>query len=123
MAFSKTAIPSAIATNRVYIASSVASGDDNVIGGTGNVYAIRIDNSVVGSTEVYVKLYDSAAPTYGTTAPSAKFRVPAETTREFLFPRGMDFSAAGLSINTTQLKGVADTTSPAKDVKLVLLTD
>ena len=57
------------------------------------VYAVYADNSG-GGAKAYVKLYNHASPTIGTTDPFAVLMFPAGVARQYSFPEGMTFDTA-----------------------------
>ena len=75
-----------------------AEAQDNVAGGPCAVYTIFIFND--DSNPMWLKLYDSVDPVYGTTAPSHIFRIEGDTREVYTWPTGLVFST-GLSYTVT----------------------
>lgn len=92
--------------------------------GTPKLFGIEIDNSQ-NSVDVFVKLWDAASPTVGTTAPIFVFRVPAGEKVPFpIYADGAGWtSAVGIWLACVTTGGTAGTTSPTNDVTASLWTD
>ena len=72
-------------------------------------------------TEVWLKLYDSVDPTYGTTAPSHIFRVEANSREVFSWPTGLSF-ATGLSYTVVTVNGTLCPAFPSTANVLRIIT-
>ena len=82
MAVTVTPLSNPLATKLVKDTDSDATGENDVLSGSGTVYLIKVDNTGNGSA-VYTKIYDAAAPTIGTTAPDFILKTPASVTPNF----------------------------------------
>ena len=78
------------------------------------LYEIEIDNTA-NAASTFVKLYNNAAPTVGTTAPDMIILVPASVSRTLVIPSGITFATA-LSIAALTAGGTAGSTGPTSDV-------
>lgn len=92
----------------------------NVFGGSGTLYMVEIDNSGNPAERVYVKLYDAATATVGTTDPDWIFNAPASERKTYAIPAGVDFSV-GLSAATVISGGTGGATGPSNPVVVRLL--
>ena len=70
---------------------------------TGSVYSIFVQNGI-GSTSIYLKLYDATSVTLGTDEPIFIMKVAASATKQLIIPDGLPF-ANGLSYLTTDTGG------------------
>ena len=76
--------------------------DTNLLASTtGSVFGLIIENGTGGAS---FKMYDSYAPTYGTTAPDLVISMPADTTLIVHCRQGIVFSTA-LSIASSDASG------------------
>jgi hypothetical protein len=83
------------------------------IGGAVSVYEVKIDNT--GNTvPVYVKFYNNAAPTVGTTAPDMEVFAGAAEEASWVFSPGIAFDTAVLAacVMTPGTDGVDGPTNP-----------
>ena len=110
MALSVTAQASPLATTLVEETAATATMQANVTGSSGSLYMAEVDNT--NGTQVYLKLWDSAAPTLGATAADYVFRIPAGTRRAVPFPGGLAFTNA-FSFAVTLNAAESDTTAAA----------
>lgn len=69
--------------------NSIQSGDTS----SGSIYSVYIDNTA-NSSAMYVKLFENASPTLGTTDPGFLFSVGASSTIQYNFPQGIAYSTA-----------------------------
>jgi len=91
-----------------------ATANNNVTGAAGTLYTVDIDNTGNADTDAYVKIYNTAAPVVGTTAPDLILEAPANQRRDFVIPQGWDF--ASLSFACVVSPGTAGATAPAVSV-------
>ena len=84
--------------------------EKNVNDGAATVYGVTADNSANGATS-YLKFYNDANPTVGTTDPDLVLMVPASATRSYIFKGGINL-ATSLSIAAVTTAGTAGTTGP-----------
>ena len=88
--------------------------DANVTGGASNIFYVEIDNTA-NSAASYLKLYDNANVTVGTTAPNMVLRCAASKKQYFVTPQGVAFASA-LSYACTTTGGTGGTSSPQNAV-------
>jgi hypothetical protein len=100
-----------------------ATSESNVTGAAATISLIEVDNTANASTTVFLKLYNSAAPTIGTTAPDIV--IPAgggQIVRAALASATAISFATGLSFAcVTNGGGTAGTTSPVNDVAVAIV--
>ncbi len=96
------------------------NGQDNVTGAASTVHLVEIDNTANAGTRVFLKMYDAADPTIGTTAPDYVLPVQGGAKRTFVSPDGFVF---GTAVSYACVTGAAktDTTAPSSAVKIVLI--
>jgi len=97
-----------------------ATADNNVTGAAGAIFQIEVDNTANGDNPAFLKIYDNASPTIGTTAPDHIFKVPVNQTRNIVSPSGLDFTALSFACVTTG--GTAGTTDPTSAVVVRMVT-
>ena len=93
--------------------------------GTGakTLFSVEIDNQA-NTTASYVKMWDHAGPTVGTTDPDVIIKVPAGATRFHAFNNGTGRAfATALWLACVDAPGTAGTTGPIKDVAVTLKTN
>lgn len=88
--------------------------EKNVNDGAATLYAVVVDNSA-NAAITYVKLYNVASPTVGTTVPDVILQVPVSVSRTYFFKQGLVFSTA-LSFAAVTAGGTAGTTGPTSAV-------
>lgn len=86
-------------------AAGVDADQKGIRGAATTVWLVEVDNVANASTDCYVKLYDLAAPTFGTNAPDFIGRVRGGKKRAFTFLKGMSFGT-DLSFSVVTLAGV-----------------
>lgn len=118
MALSVTPQASPLATILVEETAASSTAKNNVTGGAGILYAIDVDNP--NASSVFLKIYDSAAPTVGTTAADYVLRVAASSRRTVAIFAGFAFTA--LSFAVVAGADQANTTAPASGVTVRLAT-
>lgn len=105
-ALTKSTLTSKIGSNLVTKAAAGVDADQkSVTGAATTVWLVEVDNTANASTDCYVKLYDLAAPTFGTNAPDFIGRVRGGAKRGFTFLKGMSFGT-DLSFSVVTLAGV-----------------
>jgi hypothetical protein len=117
MALTVSTQVSPVATKLVIETISGATSNNNVLGTSGKVYMVDVDNAA-NAAATYCKLYDDGNPVVGTTAPHFIFRVPAGQRRSMVIPEGMDFSILSFACVTTP--GTTGTTAPSSPVAVRL---
>jgi hypothetical protein len=118
MAFAKVISGGNISTFVIDSASVTATADNNVLGTSATLYGVYISNA--SEQIVYVKLWNHAGPTVGTTAPDEQYPCPASGTRMYTIAEGTAYGT-GISMACVQEAGTAGTTSPSAAVKVRLL--
>ena len=113
MTLSVQAQASPITSKLVVETAAGATPDNNVLGAAGSIYQIDVDNAANAAAS-YLKLYDAAAPTVGTTAPDAVLRVPAGQRRQWVIPEGWAFTI--LSFACVTAGGTTGVTAPTHPV-------
>jgi len=104
------------------VKESAASGTANndVRAGASTLYQVDVDNTANGAA-TFVKFYDSASPTVGTTAPDYIFKVPASTRKVFTLDLSGVAFATGISFCAVTAGGTAGTSSPSSACVVRLL--
>mgnify|MGYP001589379178 CR=1 FL=1 len=108
-----------IATKLIYDSDADGTSEADMTGTSGVLYVVDIDNTANAAAS-YVKLYDAAAPTIGTTAPDWIFKVAASVRRVLAITEGFAFT--NLSMACVTAGGTAGTTNPTSNVAVRLLT-
>lgn len=92
---------------------------NDVFGGAGSLLMVEIDNSVNVGEAVYLKLYDDAGPTVGTTAPSWVLKADGGAFAAYAIPSGASFTNLSFAVVTSP--GTAGVANPAAqvDVRIV----
>lgn len=98
-------------------ASSVP--DNNVTGTSGSIYMIDIDNTANVAAS-YLKIYDDASPTVGSSAPDSILKIAGSQRRQWVITEGADFSQLSFACVTTG--GTAGTADPASPVVVRIVT-
>ena len=117
-----TIIPLGIQGNALRIirdAVANATAENNVNDGAGTIYAVTIDNAANANKE-YLKLYNVAAPTVGTTDLDMILMIVASVKRTFVFKTGNNFATA-VSYACVTTAGTAGTTNPVSTVLVDIL--
>lgn len=111
---------SALATVKRVVPDSDETADAHAAGVT--VYAVEVDNTA-NSAVSYTKLYNTATPTVGTTAPDVVLMTPAgvKLTHVLCGGTGFAFSTA-CAVATVTGAGTAGTAGPSSVVEVVLHT-
>ena len=118
MALSITPQASPLAARLVEETAATSTAEDNVTGGAGALYMIDVDNP--NATAVYLKLFNDANPSLGSTPADWVFRIAATSRRAIAIPLGLDFTA--LSFAVTLNPDESDVTAPASAVLVRLVT-
>lgn len=96
-----------------------ATPNNNVLGAAGTLYMVEVDNAA-NVAAVYVKLFNNAAPTVGTTPADEVYMCPAGVARVWAIPQGVSYSVA-VSLACVTGAAEASTTSPPNPVVVRLL--
>lgn len=118
MTLSVTPQASPVGARLVQETAAVATVLANVTGGAGVQYMIEVDNP--NATPVWLKLWDSASPTVGTTPADWVYKIAAATRRAVAIPLGFAFTA--LSFAVTAAADQSSTAAPAAGVAVRLVT-
>jgi hypothetical protein len=118
MALSISTQVSPVGNKLVVETSAGATANNSVLGAAGKVYAIDVDNSLNGAA-CYLKMYENAAPTVGTTAPDLIFPVKTGQRRGCVIPEGLDFTVLSFACVTTP--GNAGVVAPTQPVTVRLV--
>ncbi len=121
MALTATPQPTPLASVLVQETSATASPGLNVTGASGAWFMIDIDNTL-NAAITYVKLYDDAAPTVGTTEPTWVLKAPATTRLVYAVSTSVAFATA-LSFAAVTTPGRSGTTSPVSAVAVRIMAD
>lgn len=109
-----------VAAKLVVDADADGTAENDMTGTTGSIFLVDVDNTANAAAS-FVKLYDAAAPTVGTTAPDWIFKIPASVRRVFACTEGVAFATA-LSMACVTAGGTAGATGPTSSVIVRLLT-
>jgi len=118
-----------ICTDVIEDKTANATAQNNVTGAAATLFGAYIDNTL-NSTAVYLKIWNHASPTVGTTAPDFSFVCPAGKAVQYTWMGGVAMSTAisyACVAETTAADlaptngGTAGTTSPDKDVIVRIL--
>jgi hypothetical protein len=120
VALSVTPLSSPIGTRLVEETAANATAKNNVTGTSGNLYLIDVDNAANAGQIVYLKLWDNASPTVGTTAADWVFKIAAGARRVVAITQGLAFSALSFAVVTSADQ--AGVTSPGAGVVVRLVT-
>ena len=74
---------------KLVVDSACGAMKNNTTGGPGKLYSLEV---VAGAAAVYVKLFDSISATIGVTPATMVLYVPANKTRSFVYPDGIQFT-------------------------------
>lgn len=121
MAVTTTPLSNPVGANIVTDTASNATAENDVRSGATTVYLVDVDNTANAAVS-YTKLYDSASPTVGTTAPDFIFKVTASTRKVFVLDMSGVAFTTGLSFATVTAAGTAGTSSPSSSVIVRILT-
>ena len=98
---------------------SNATANNDVTATSATLYWVYIDNRA-NSAKSYLKLYNAAAPTVGTTAPDMILPCNGNDDVDYSFPEGIAFATA-ISFATVTTAGTAGVTGPTNDVSVTLV--
>lgn len=110
---------SPVGTKLIVDTAAGATANNSVTGTSGSIYMIDIDNELNTSAS-YLKIYDSAAPTIGTSIPDHTFKIPSSQRRCIAILEGLDFTNLSYACVTTG--GTAGTTGPTNPVVVRMVT-
>lgn len=95
-----------------------ATAENDIGTGARTLYGVSINNSL-NTDAVYLKIYNHAAPTVGTTAPNCVIPCAGGRTVEALCQGGTAFSTA-ISFAVVTTAGTAGTTAPTNSVTVII---
>ena len=121
MSVNKRSLPSAPLGTHIITDSSVTSSTQVISDGAVTIYAVYINN-LANSVKSYVKIYNTDAPTPGTTEPKMILMAPAGKSLQYSILEGATFGAA-CSYRCTTAGGTAGTGSPDTDVSIAIIAD
>ena len=113
--------PGSLSTNVVEDPLVNATPQNNVApgGGAGVIYSVQINNTANAAQDVYLKLFNHAGPTVGTTAADLLLKGPAGKTKCYNVTQGIAFGTA-ISYACVTTADTAGVTNPANPVSVVL---
>ena len=120
MAVTKTVL-GAILVDTVYVDTDAAGTVVYATASSATLYHIDIDNSL-NTAASYLKIYDSADATAGTTSPQYVLKAPGSTRISYSIPEGQPLGTA-LGYCCTNAGGAAGSTGPTNDVTVRFLFD
>lgn len=104
-------------------ATKVYSGLDStyqvVKAGSTSILFVEVDNRLNTGESVWAKVYNTATPTVGTTAPDIIIRARAGTRKRVAFPKGCTLGTS-TTVACTSTAGKAGTTAPAGTVVVTI---
>ena len=120
MAASVTTQQNSLGTKVGEDTAATATAVTNVIGSSGTIYYVEVDNTA-NSAASYLKIYNASGPTVGTTAPDLILRATGSTREYFVFPTGLAFGTA-VSYACVSAAGTGGTGSPSSSVTIRIVT-
>lgn len=109
-----------VGTKLVVQTEANSTSNNNVTGAAGSIFQIDLDNSANADNPAYLKIYDNASPTVGTTPPDLIFKAPVNTRLNMCVPDGIAFNDLSFAVVTTG--GTAGTTDPTSAVVVKMVT-
>jgi len=120
MALSVSTQVSPVGTKLVKDTDAGATAQTGVTGASGTVYMLDIDNTANPTDVAYLKIYDDASPTVGTTDPDFIFKIPVNQRRQIVCPDGLDFAVLSYAVVTSP--GTPGTAGPSNPVIVKMVT-
>ena len=120
MTLSVSTQASPVGTKLIVQTDADENANNDVTGAAGSVYQIDVDNEANADNAAYLKIYDNASPTIGTTSPDFVLKVPVSQRRNLVIPDGWDFT--NLSFACVISGGTAGTTGPTSAVIVKIVT-
>ena len=115
MAVQKSPITPTSNLQVVHDTDSDGTSESDIGPGASTLYIVKIDNTANASAASFLKLYNAAAPTIGTTAPDMIIRAAGGATVSLEIPEGISFATA-ISFATVTAGGTGGITNPTSDV-------
>lgn len=121
VSYKSSGVTSAFTLQCVDVTDIENTGLNDFVSSSSTVYSVDIDNIDGSATIVYVKIYDSKSPTYGTTDPDIMFTVAANVRQVWTIAQGVSMSN-GVSLMASKADGPDATAVPdtAVDVSFVM---
>jgi hypothetical protein len=119
MALSVSTQVNPIATRLILQTTATAASNNDVVGAPCTLYTVDVDNTANAASS-YVKLYNNASPTVGTTTPDLVVFVTSGVRRQYVIPEGVSFTTS-LSFACVTVGGTAGTVSPSSPVIVRIL--
>ena len=119
MTASQIVLGTPLSTDVIEDTSVTSAPQLNVTGAVATFFGIYIDNTA-NSAASYVKIYNHAGPTVGTTDPDFVFVCPASVSRQYTMAGGVALDTA-LSYACTTTGGTAGAVSPTSAVLIRIL--
>lgn len=120
MSITSTPLQTNLSASIIADTDSDATSENDVRNGATTIYMVDIDNSL-NAAATYTKLFNSASPTVGTTAPDMIFMTPASVRKVFVLDMGGVAFSTALSFASVTAGGTAGTTSPTSNVTVKIL--
>ena len=121
-AASSTSALSGLSGTQATITALAATSLNDIFSGAKTVQQIEVDFTANSAENGYVKMWDSASPTVGTTAPDFCFKGFKGAVKTYsIMPRPTPFDT-GHSVACVQEAGQAGTTAPSGTVNVKVLT-
>ena len=106
----------------IFSQAALSNTGKTVKASSATIYGAKIDCSANTGEKVYVKFYNSASPTVGTTAARMVLSCPAGSTRNYMFPRSLgSFDTAVVVAAVREAGGGAGATAPSGTVAVKVL--
>ena len=117
VSYKSSGVTSAFTLQCVDVSDIENTGLNDFVSSSSTVYSVDIENTHASSTIVYVKIYDSKSPTYGTTDPDIMFTVAATKRQVWTIAQGVSMSN-GVSLMASKTDGPDAAAAPDQDVNV-----
>ena len=104
----------------ITINAANATAHNDIFGATGSVFEVEINATLNSGEDVFLRIYDDASPTVGTT--DAEMVLPGIAGQKtwYGFPRGIPFDTA-VSVSVTKTAGgTSGNDDPSGEVNVIL---
>ena len=123
MAFSVSSQSNPYVDKIITATTALAAGDKDIFSGAGaNCFIADMNNSNNAQHASYLKLYDGANPTIGTTEPDLLLKAPKATRQTVTISDGISLGAA-LSFNLTKNPATSDQTNATNSVAVRIMAE
>ena len=119
MAFALSTRPGSISTSVIDDPLVNETPQNNVGTGATVFFSVMINNTANPAQDVYLKLWNHASPTVGTTAAHTVLKGPAGKRRSYSIPEGIAFGTA-LSYACVTSAATAGDDAPTNDVSIIM---